>query len=379
MELFYLSLFFFIIYFSLGLWLIVRNTRISTSGNYLGIFFLSFSAGPLTRFLFELDVDTYYVLGCIFHMFFQSYILWFYFYIRSVLGNKISKGDYLIPYLILFCTTILNIYLAVVIAPLKVDIWLLNIYPSQIKDSFILKLFSLNYLFKIFLFFLVVFLSWRLLSDFKRKEGFVEKSKEDLYKWLINILGVFTLNGLFKFFIFCNAFFPVVEQSLINPFFMVFNQVLLLFFGYLIYKFPLISLGIPISKKVFKPTVDAIDKDERNYLFDSSKINHKLIFWERHADSYLNKNFNITQLSKELEIDELEIIYFLHEYNEISFNDYLNFLRVTFVVEKLKVNYLENHTIADLARLAGLKSEASLEEIFRRIMNSSIKSFKNNE
>ena len=378
MELFYLSLPFFLIYFLIGLWLIVKNIKTSTSGNYLGIFFISFSFGPLVRFLFEFDIDKFYVLGCIFHMFFQTYLLWFFFYIQSVLGNRISKREYFIAYLILFCTTILTIYLSVVIAPLNVDITLLNIYPFQIKDSFIFKLFSLNYLFKIFLFFLVVFLSSRLLSDFKRK-GFVEKSKEDLYKWLTNILWVFTLNALFKFFIFCNAFFPVVEQSYLNPIFIVFNQVLLLFFVYLIYKFPLISLGIPISKKVFKPTDDAIDKDERNYLVDSSKINQKLILWERYADSYLNKNFNLTQLSKEVEIDELEILYYLHEYNEISFNDYLNFLRVTFVVEKLKVNYLENHTLSDLARLAGFKSEEHLEEIFRRIMNSSIKSFKSNE
>ena len=378
MEIFYLSLPFFLIYFLIGLWLIVKNIKTSTSGNYLGIFFISFSFGPLVRFLFEFDIDKFYVLGCIFHMFFQTYLLWFYFYIHSVLGNRISKREYFIAYLILFCTTILTIYLSVVIAPLNVDITLLNIYPFQIKDSFIFKLFSLNYLFKIFLFFLVVFLSSRLLSDFKRK-GFVEKSKEDLYKWLTNILWVFTLNALFKFFIFCNAFFPVVEQSYLNPIFIVFNQVLLLFFVYLIYRFPLISLGIPISKKVFKPTDDAIDKDERNYLVDSSKINQKLILWERYADSYLNKNFNLTQLSKEVEIDELEILYYLHEYNEISFNDYLNFLRVTFVVEKLKVNYLDNHTMADLARLAGFKSEGRLEEIFRRIMNSSIKSFKSNE
>ena len=378
MELFYLSLPFFLIYFLIGLWLSVKNIKTSTSGNYLGIFFISFSFGPLVRFLFEFDIDKFYVLGCIFHMFFQTYLLWFYFYIHSVLGNRISKREYFIAYLILFCTTILTIYLSVIIAPLNVDITLLNIYPFQIKDSFIFKLFSLNYLFKIFLFFLVVFLSSRLLSDFKRK-GFVEKSKEDLYKWLTNILWVFTLNALFKFFIFCNAFFPVVEQSYLNPIFIVFNQVLLLFFVYLIYKFPLISLGIPISKKVFKPTDDAIDKDERNYLVDSSKINQKLILWERYADSYLNKNFNLTQLSKEVEIDELEILYYLHEYNEISFNDYLNFLRVTFVVEKLKVNYLDNHTMADLARLAGFKSEGRLEEIFRRIMNSSIKSFKSNE
>ena len=378
MELFYLSLPFFLIYFLIGLWLIVKNIKTSTSGNYLGIFFISFSFGPLVRFLFEFDIDKFYVLGCIFHMFFQTYLLWFFFYIQSVLGNRISKREYFIAYLILFCTTILTIYLSVVIAPLNVDITLLNIYPFQIKDSFIFKLFSLNYLFKIFLFFLVVFLSSRLLSDFKRK-GFVEKSKEDLYKWLTNILWVFTLNALFKFFIFCNAFFPVVEQSYLNPIFIVFNQVLLLFFVYLIYKFPLISLGIPISKKVFKPTDDAIDKDERNYLVDSSKINQKLILWERYANSYLNKNFNLTQLSKEVEIDELEILYYLHEYNEISFNDYLNFLRVTFVVEKLKVNYLDNHTMADLARLAGFKSEGRLEEIFRRIMNSSIKSFKSNE
>ena len=300
MEIFYLSLPFFLIYFLIGLWLIVKNIKTSTSGNYLGIFFISFSFGPLVRFLFEFDIDKFYVLGCIFHMFFQTYLLWFYFYIHSVLGNRISKREYFIAYLILFCTTILTIYLSVVIAPLNVDITLLNIYPFQIKDSFIFKLFSLNYLFKIFLFFLVVFLSSRLLSDFKRK-GFVEKSKEDLYKWLTNILWVFTLNALFKFFIFCNAFFPVVEQSYLNPIFIVFNQVLLLFFVYLIYKFPLISLGIPISKKVFKPTDDAIDKDERNYLVDSSKINQKLILWERYADSYLNKNFNLSKFAKEIE------------------------------------------------------------------------------
>lgn len=378
MDLLYLSLLFFVIYFSLGAWLVVKNKLRSASGNYLGFFFLTFSIGPLTWFLFKFDVDKFYILGCILHIFFQSYIFWFYFYIYSVLGNKISRGIYSTAYLILFCTTILTIYLSVVIEPLNVDIGLLNIYPFQIKDSFIFKLFSLNYLFRIFLSLLVVFLSWRLVSDFKRK-GFEEKSKGDLYRWVINILWLFTLNTLFKFILFCNAFFLVVEQSSINPFFTVFNQILLLFFVYHVYKFPLISLGIPISKKVFKPTVDAIDKDARNYLFDSSKINHKLIIWERQADSYLHKNFDLTQFSKELEIDELEIIYYLNEYNEISFNDYLHFLRVNFVVEKLKANYLENHTVSDLAAMSGFKSEVRLEEIFKRIMNTSIKSFKNDE
>ncbi len=49
MELFYLSLPFFLIYFLIGLWLIVKNIKTSTSGNYLGIFFISFSGGGIVK------------------------------------------------------------------------------------------------------------------------------------------------------------------------------------------------------------------------------------------------------------------------------------------------------------------------------------------
>jgi len=131
-------------------------------------------------------------------------------------------------------------------------------------------------------------------------------------------------------------------------------------------------------------TEELLNKGIRKVYAGARKLESLTELKEKYGDRlepipYLNKNFNLTQLSKEVEIDELEILYYLNEYNEISFNDYLNFLRITFVVEKLKVNYLENHTLSDLARLAGFKSEEHLEEIFRRIMNSSIKSFKSNE
>ena len=111
------------------------------------------------------------------------------------------------------------------------------------------------------------------------------------------------------------------------------------------------------------------------YLFDSNLMNQKLIDWENSSNSYLNKNFNLSKFAKEIEIDELEIIYYLNEYKEINFQDYLNFLRISFVLSKIEQHFLKEHSISELAEVAGFSDRKNLESIFKKILNRNLQEF----
>ena len=134
-------------------------------------------------------------------------------------------------------------------------------------------------------------------------------------------------------------------------------------------------MGIPISNRMYKPKENAIDQSSRTYLFDSHIIDQKIIHWEDISDSYLNKNFNLSQFSKELQIDELDILYYLNEYKEISFEDYLKFLRISFVLKKIETKYLDEHSVSDLALISGFKNGKNLEMEFEKVLNSNINDF----
>jgi YesN/AraC family two-component response regulator len=104
-------------------------------------------------------------------------------------------------------------------------------------------------------------------------------------------------------------------------------------------------------------------------------MDQKIIDWENTSTSYLNKNFNLSKFAKEIEIDELEIIYYLNEYKEINFQDYLNFLRISFVLSKIEQHFLKEHSISELAEVAGFSDRKSLESIFKKILNRNIQEF----
>jgi hypothetical protein len=237
--------------------------------------------------------------------------------------------------------------------------------------SFITKF---NYLFRLLISFLISFYALIILKKFKEK-GIDNKSKMDLYIWLINMvifLLIFSASRI-AFLIISN--YVAIDLSSVNTYFFIFPQLLLLVFVLQIFKYPLISLGIPISNRMYKPKENAIDQSSRTYLFDSHIIDQKIIHWEDISDSYLNKNFNLSQFSKELQIDELDILYYLNEYKEISFEDYLKFLRISFVLKKIETKYLDEHSVSDLALISGFKNGKNLEMEFEKVLNSNINDF----
>ena len=234
------------------------------------------------------------------------------------------------------------------------------------------------YLFRVLISFLITLYGLIILKKFK-EHCIHTNIKKDLYRWLLNMVIFLLIFSALKMVLFIRSIYLNIDYSFINSFYIIFTQLLLPLFGYQIFKFPLISLGIPINKRFYKPSANAIDQTSRSYLFDSDLINQKIIDWENTSISYLNKDFNLSLFSKELEIDELEIIYYLNEYKEISFQEYLNFLRISFVIIKIEQNYLKDHSIKELAEVAGFSNRTRLEKTFKKIINCNLQEFISHE
>jgi len=372
MELNYLLLLGFFIYVSLGIFLILKNNNISASSRYLGLLFIALGFSPLSLFLYKMNFYDSFILP---YLIFQTHMFWFYFYINAVIGNKISKFNYYFSISFFSIVFILNIYSVLEIFQSRIFSSQIKIFPFQVMDhgqfSSITKFY---FLYRVLISFLITIYAFIILKKFK-ENGIDKKSKMDLYRWLISMVIFLLIFSASRIAFLIVSKYATIDFYAINTYFFIFTQLLLLVFVSQIFKYPLISLGIPISNKMYKPKENAIDQTSRTYLFDSHRIDQKIIQWEDISDSYLKKNFNLSQFSKELQIDELDILYYLNEYKEISFEDYLKFLRISFVLNKIESRYLDDHSILDLALISGFKNGKDLEKEFEKVLKSKINHF----
>jgi hypothetical protein len=299
-------------------------------------------------------------------------MFWFYFYINSVIGNKISKFNYYFSLSFFSFAFILNIYTFLEIYQSGLFSSQIELFPFQILDngqfSSITKFY---FLYRVLISFLITIYAFIILKKFK-ENGIDKKSKKDLYRWLMSMVIYLLIYSASRMVLYIMSIYLSFDYSSINSYFFIFNQLLLLVFASQIFKYPLIPLGIPVSNRMYKPKENAIDQRPRSYLFDSTLMDQKIIDWENTSTSYLNKNFNLSKFAKEIEIDELEIIYYLNEYKEINFQNYLNFLRISFVLSKIDQHYLNDHTILELSAEAGFSDIKSLESTFKKIINCNL-------
>jgi len=372
MELNYILLFTFLFYLSMGIFLIVKNNNISTSSRYLGLFFISIGAAPLSLFLFKMSFYGAFILSS---LIFSTHMFWFYFYINSVIGNKISKFNYYFSLSFFSFAFILNIYTFLEIYQSGLFSSQIELFPFQILDngqfSSITKFY---FLYRVLISFLITIYAFIILKKFK-ENGIDKKSKKDLYRWLMSMVIYLLIYSASRMVLYIMSIYLSFDYSSINSYFFIFNQLLLLVFASQIFKYPLIPLGIPVSNRMYKPKENAIDQRPRSYLFDSTLMDQKIIDWENTSTSYLNKNFNLSKFAKEIEIDELEIIYYLNEYKEINFQNYLNFLRISFVLSKIDQHYLNDHTILELSAEAGFSDIKRLESTFKKIINCNLQEY----
>ena len=372
MELNYLLLLSFLFYLFLGIYLIVKNNKISSSSTYLGLFFIALGFSPLSLVLYNINYDDAFFLP---YLVIQTHMFWFYYYINAVIGNKISKFNFYFSIILFALIFMLNIYSIIEIYQSGIFSKQTKIFPFQvIKGEQLSFIARSNYLVRILLSVIIYIYALFILKKFKNA-GLDKKSKKDLYRWLINMVIFLLIFSSSRIALFGMSMYLTIDFYSINFYYFIFTQLLLLFFVSQIFKYPLITLGIPISKRTYKPKSNEIDQTSRMYLFDSNLMNQKLIDWENSSNSYLNKNFNLSKFAKEIEIDELEIIYYLNEYKEINFEDYLNFLRISFVLSKIEQHFLKEHSISELAEVAGFSDRKNLESIFKKILNRNLQEY----
>jgi hypothetical protein len=356
----------------LGIFLIFKNNNISPSSRYLGLFFIALGFSPLSLFLYKINFYDAFILP---YLIFSTHMFWFYFYINSVIGNKISKFNYYFTISFFSFAFILNIYTVLEISQSGLFPSQIKSFPFQIVDngqfSSITKFY---YLYRVLISFLINIYAFIILKKFK-ENGIDKKSKKDLYRWLMSMVIYLLIYSASRMVLYIMSIYLSFDYSSINSYFFIFNQLLLLVFASQIFKYPLIPLGIPVSNRMYKPKENAIDQRPRSYLFDSTLMDQKIIDWENTSTSYLNKNFNLSKFAKEIEIDELEIIYYLNEYKEINFQDYLNFLRISFVLSKIDQHYLNDHTILELSAEAGFSDIKRLESTFKKIINCNLQEY----
>jgi hypothetical protein len=372
MELNILLLLGFLFYVSLGIFLIFKNNNISPSSRYLGLFFIALGFSPLSLFLYKINFYDAFILP---YLIFSTHMFWFYFYINSVIGNKISKFNYYFTISFFSFAFILNIYTVLEISQSGLFPSQIKSFPFQIVDngqfSSITKFY---YLYRVLISFLINIYAFIILKKFK-ENGIDKKSKKDLYRWLISMVIFLLIFSASRIAFLIISKYATIDFISLNIYFFIITQLLLLVFASQIFKYPLISLGIPISRNFYIPDSHSIDQTSRSYLFDLALMDQKIIDWENTSTSYLNKNFNLSKFAKEIEIDELEIIYYLNEYKEINFQNYLNFLRISFVLSKIDQHYLNDHTILELSEEAGFSDIKRLESTFKKIINCNLQEY----
>jgi hypothetical protein len=372
MELNYLLILGFLFYLILGIYLIFKNNIISSSSTYLGLFFIALGFSPLSLVFYNINYHEAFFLP---YLVVQTHMFWFYYYINAVVGNKISKFNFYFSITFFSLVFILNIYSIIEIYQSGIFSEQTKIFPFQvIKGEQLSFISKFSYLIRILLSVILYIYALFILKKFKNS-GLNKKSKKDLYRWLTNMVIFLLIFSSSRIALFTMSMYLPIDFSSINFYYFIFTQLLLLFFVSQIFKYPLITLGIPISKRIYKPGSNEIDITSRIYLFDSNLMNQKIIDWENSSTSYFNKNFNLSTFAKEIEMDELEIIYYLNEYKEINFQDYLNFLRISFVLSKIEQHFLKEHSISELAEVAGFSDRKSLESIFKKILNRNIQEF----
>jgi hypothetical protein len=372
MELNILLLLVFLFYVSLGIFLIFKNNNISPSSRYLGLFFIALGFSPLSLFLYKINFYDAFILP---YLIFSTHMFWFYFYINSVIGNKISKFNYYFTISFFSFAFILNIYTVLEISQSGLFPSQIKSFPFQIVDngqfSSITKFY---YLYRVLISFLINIYAFIILKKFK-ENGIDKKSKKDLYRWLFSTVIFLLIFSTSRIAFLIISKYATIDFISLNIYFFIITQLLLLVFASQIFKYPLISLGIPISRNFYIPDSHSIDQTSRSYLFDLALMDQKIIDWENTSTSYLNKNFNLSKFAKEIEIDELEIIYYLNEYKEINFQNYLNFLRISFVLSKIDQHYLNDHTILELSEEAGFSDIKRLESTFKKIINCNLQEY----
>jgi AraC-like DNA-binding protein len=188
--------------------------------------------------------------------------------------------------------------------------------------------------------------------------------KEELLRWLRRFIYIFSTLIAFQFF------YDIMDLVLWN------------YFEVNLYNISWASFPLDISKALVwywvsftafqnaKPErlpVAPTTRKERYQLSDNDLANQltALEDYFKNQEPHLNPDLNLNVLAKKLDTTPNKVSFILNEGKQISFNDFVNELRVEEVKKRLLDPKLANYTHLTIALEAGFNSKATFYRVFK--------------
>lgn len=230
------------------------------------------------------------------------------------------------------------------------------------------------------------------LSDFVKK-GDSDKPKITLNRWLMSFWSILTLMSI-------AAILYAIQKRMRTPVFDIFSDLkdnisivtvllyLIIFaLGIVPVYFPTILYGYPRSRKRIagsdrnsvgasdEKLTDALDEQQSSnsdtvqesdlkFGLTEMEIKKKLELLLENK-SYLDRDFNVTNCARELEMPAHHLSYFLNQYYGLSFSAYKNKLRMEHAKSLIQNGFLADNTMEALAWECGFASRSSFSKIFK--------------
>ncbi|SFG22222.1 transcriptional regulator, AraC family [Salegentibacter agarivorans] len=208
------------------------------------------------------------------------------------------------------------------------------------------------------------------------KNGDNNELKNILNKWLLIFWGILMIMALLAI-IYALEKMMLVEifDSLIiigknGGIITLLLYIALFLIGIIPIYFPSILYGYPQRQR---PDANFILHEETEGLKFGLEKEEVLVKLKRLKENncHLDKNFNLSECAKKLDMPSHHISYFLKQYYGISFAAYKNTLRTEHARNLIEQGYLENNTIDALAEECGYATRTSFSKAFKNVAEMS--------
>jgi AraC-like DNA-binding protein len=293
-----------------------------------------------------------------------------FFYTRNTLTNttKLSKLDYLhfLPF-VLSLISIFPYYFVDFDAKLRTarliieePSYLFNInlnwlYPSKINlliTPFVFLCYSLYCL----------FLLWRYISK-RKTQIFINYKEKTIRKWLVSInfiIAVININySYFTIHFYLNPSLSLQERS-----------ILAYIIGFLLFVIPIALLNSPQILYGFHK-FKKVNKQKKLFCKsgnDSSEMITALILeLVKKEENLLNPDFDVDEISKILNIEKEDVLYYFHVVLNKKFITLRKELRVDLAKKEISSGKLLSHSMEGIWMKSGFKSKTSFFVAFKEV------------
>lgn len=299
-----------------------------------------------------------------------------YLYLRILLNNegqfKIKDLLHIIPFII----SIIDL-LPFYFMPLNLKSELVN---AVIKDNSIIYLnkdgilpIGIHYFIRIFQGLYYLTLMWRQLYIHKKIDvnfykGYYNKQFIIVKKWLLSLTTMMSFLYIGSVILVLYISYYKITNITGTTIFIssVLMSLSMLILGIRLFINPLILYGIPyVNTKEIENTLNASQEKSKQSIQKNLPDWQKIHNYINNEKLYKKLDLNIETLAYLLKIPSRELSFLINYNTNNNFKNYINTLRINYVIELLNTNAIKEQTIESIGREAGFGSRSTFFLVFK--------------